>query len=181
MLRTRELPLGERVFRSSNLSVPLLSTNCRPDKYKCWTSDRISKALEAVTLQGLTVRRAAEQYDIPKSTLHDRVSGRVMAGASSGPPKYLTDEEEDELEQFLADCAAIGYGKSRQQVIHLVQEVVTSKGMHVTVTHGWWESFRRPDTQILHFAHQLLSLMPGHWLAIQTHLKVILTYLKRHL
>ena len=60
-----------------------------------------------------------------------------MAGVSSGPPKYLTDEEEDELEQFLAGCAAIGYGKSWQQVIYLVQEVVTSKGMHVAVTHGW--------------------------------------------
>ena len=147
MLRTRELPLGERVFRSSSLSVPLVSTIRRPDKYKCWTSDHMSKALDAVSLQGLTVRRAAEQYGVPKSTLHDRVSGRVMAGACSGPPKYLTEEEEDELEQFLAGCASIGYGKSRQQVIQLVQEVVTCKGMHVTVTHGWWESFRRrhPD------------------------------------
>ena len=25
--------------------------------------------------QGVAVRRAAEEYDVPKSTLHDRVSG----------------------------------------------------------------------------------------------------------
>ena len=114
----------------------------------------MQKALDAVKLQGLSVRRAAEEYDIPKSTLHDRVSGRVLTGVCSGPPKYLTDEEEEEeLETFLTGCASVGYARSRQQVIQLVQEVVSRKGMIVTVTHGWWESFRRRHTKLtLHTA-----------------------------
>lgn len=52
---------------------------------------------------------------------------------------YTTDEEENELEQFLVGCASISYDKSRQDVIQLVQEMVTSMqaSMHVTVTHSW--------------------------------------------
>lgn len=52
---------------------------------------------------GQSVRRAAETYGVPKSTLQDRVSGKVPFGAKSGPLSYLT-EEEDELDSFLTSC-----------------------------------------------------------------------------
>ena len=45
----------------------------------------------------LSVRRAAAQYDIPPSTLHDCVSGEVSAGAVSGAPHCLDEDEEKEL------------------------------------------------------------------------------------
>lgn len=86
---------------------------------------------------------SAEQYCVPKSTLHDHLSGRVQSGASSGPPRYLTDEEEMELVDFLTGCVSVGYAQSRSDVIQLVQKVVARKGMHSTVTHGWWDSFKR--------------------------------------
>ena len=81
------------------------------------------------------------EFDVPKSTLHDRLSGKVTVRGQSRPQKYLTDEEEEELENFLTGCASVGFAKSRQQVIELVQEVVHQKGLNVRVSHGWWESF----------------------------------------
>ena len=102
--------------------------HCRPVKYKSWTDDHVSKAIDAVHKENLSVRRAALEFDVPKSTLHDRLIGRVVLGGQSGPQKYLTDEEEDELEEFLVGCASVGFARSRQQVIELVQEVVNRKG-----------------------------------------------------
>ena len=134
MWRSVDLPLKDRVLKSSSLSVPLISGSKRPEKYKQWNDGRMERAIDAVRNQGLTVRRAAEEYSIPKSTLHDRLSGRVQAGACSGPPKYLTDEEENELEEFLVGCASVGYARSCQQVIQLMQEVVIRKGLPVRVT-----------------------------------------------
>lgn len=58
----------------------------------------------------LMVRRAAMTYNIPKSTLHDRVSGKVLPGAKSGALRYLTDEEE-ELVRWIEGCAEVGYAK----------------------------------------------------------------------
>ena len=97
---------------SISLPVPLAPLPNRPDKNKCWMDGRMEKAMAAVKDQGFSVRRAAEEYAIPKSTLHDRVSGRVLAGVCSGPPKYLTDEEEAELERYLTHCSSVGFARS---------------------------------------------------------------------
>lgn len=101
------------------------------------------KAYEAVVSGELSVRRAAEEFDVPRATLHDRLTGRIQFGVSSGPPKYLTDDEENELALFLKNCAKVGYARNRLQVINLVQQIVAKKNLDVKVTHGWWESFKR--------------------------------------
>ena len=44
-----------------------------------------------------TVRRAALEYNVSKSTLHNTVSGNILPGAVGGPPRHLNDEEEEEL------------------------------------------------------------------------------------
>jgi len=77
----------------------------------------MKRAHEAVTERGLTVRRAAEEYRVPRSTLHDRISGKVQFGARSGPSPYLTEQEENELEDFLCNCAWVGYARTRLQVL----------------------------------------------------------------
>ena len=63
----------------------------------------------------MTIRQAALHYGIMKSTLDDRVSGRVLTGATSGPQTYLDEQEEKELVQFLLRSSEIGYAKSRKQ------------------------------------------------------------------
>ena len=108
-----------------------------------WNKERFFKAVDAVENKGFTVRQAAEEFNFPKSTLHDRLCEKHLAGAKSGPEKYLFDEEESELEEFPISCASVGFAKSRNQVIELVQELMKRKGRKVTVSHGRWESFRR--------------------------------------
>ena len=78
---------------------------------------------------GSSVGRAAEEHGVPRSTLHDRVNGRVTHGAKSGPRKYLTTLEKDQLVAHLQNCASIGYGKSRKETLALVQAVVEKKGI----------------------------------------------------
>lgn len=52
----------------------------------------VEYALKAVEKRE-SVHRAAELYSVPKSTLYDRMSGRVTEGAKSGPLPSLTIEE----------------------------------------------------------------------------------------
>ena len=105
------------------------------------------KAIEAVS-QGMSVRRAALDFNIPKSTLNDRISGRVIHGMLSGRPKYLTNTEEEELVRFLIRSSSIGYPRTRHEVIALVQRICVNKGLNVTNTHGWWEAFCRRNPSI---------------------------------
>ena len=115
---------------------------CRGE-YKQWTERQMGLAMNAVVKDGLSVRRAAEEFGVPKSTLGDRISGRVLPGAVSGPGKYLTDQEEEELTCFLLRCASIGYPRSRLEVIAIVQRLCDQRGLNKVVSHGWWESFCR--------------------------------------
>ena len=69
----------------------------------------MESALKAVISEGYSVRWASEVFNVPRLTLGDRVSGRVVPGAKSGSERYLTAGEENELVQFLTRLAAIGY------------------------------------------------------------------------
>ena len=64
-----------------------------------WDDTSLMNAMAAVE-SGASVRRAAEMFNIPKSTLHDRVTEKV-AFRKSGPNHYLTIEEEEKLASFL--------------------------------------------------------------------------------
>jgi len=147
---TPQLPLKDSVIRASSLSFnPAFQPSLgRPNHYKSWDEEKLRKAYEAVQREGMTVRKAADAYCVSKSTLQDRISGRVAFGAMSVPPKYLTDGEEEELVNFLVGSASIGYARIRKQVIALVQSVMSRKGLNVVVSHGWWESFKRRHPNI---------------------------------
>ena len=50
--------------------------------------------MEAIE-KGDAIRMAAEKVSVPRSSLHDRVSGRVQHGKQPSKPPYLTLEEEE--------------------------------------------------------------------------------------
>ena len=47
-----------------------------------------------------------------------RVSAKHLPGLKSEPEKYLTNDEETELEEFLIGCAFVGFARSRTQVLN---------------------------------------------------------------
>jgi len=141
--RTSSRDLKYRTFRSRSTSPwPGDKAKCsiRARAYKTWEDISMTKAIEAVE-DGVSIRRAgraAEMYNVPRSTLNDRTRGKIVHGAHSGPP-YLTPSEDDELARFLIRCARIGYPRSRQQVLALVQQVMKSKGIQGT---SWWSRYK---------------------------------------
>ena len=138
------LPLSRRVIRSH--SKPPTSTNSenlQRGSYRQWDDVNMQNAMIAVE-KGEPVRRAAEMFNVPKSTLHDHITGKVMFGARSGPDPYLSLEEEEELASFLVQTAKIGYPHTKKQILSLVQQIVDSKEIDTTVSNGWWERFCMP-------------------------------------
>ena len=70
---------GDRIHCMA--SAAALATSGRLPYYKVWNNESMEKAIESVKQQEFSVRQAAEVYSIPKSTLHDRISGKVVHGA----------------------------------------------------------------------------------------------------
>ena len=87
MLRKRR----SSTIRKRSTSVPAtLSVSPRvAKKRKEWNNENMTAALKAVE-DGENLSRAARDHGIPKTTLYDRVSGKVVRGVNPGPRPYLT-------------------------------------------------------------------------------------------
>lgn len=124
-------PLGE----------PQTELECpEPKKYKQWEDVSM---LGAVT-EGTGINRAALEFGVPKSTLKDRVAGRVQHGCKSGKTPYQSSSEEQELVDYLVSCSKIGYPKRRDDVIGIVHRTLENKtGFPVEdfKGKGWWARF----------------------------------------
>lgn len=46
---------------------------------------------------GSPINQVARDHGVPKTTLRDRLSGRIVHGSKPGPTPYLTSSEELEL------------------------------------------------------------------------------------
>ena len=82
-------------------------------------------AISRVQDDGLSVNQAADLHGVPRSTLKDRLSGRVIHGTKSGPKSYLTAEEENELVMHLLQVSKMGFGKTRRDVKNHCAGVLT--------------------------------------------------------
>ena len=97
-----------------------------PKKCKKWMKEQMVKAIEAVK-SGSGINRAALDYGVPRTTLKDQLSGQVKDGVLPGPDPYLASGEDKELATFLVDCASVGFGKTRREVMEIVEQVVLEK------------------------------------------------------
>ena len=138
-----------RERRLNNVQKP---ASKRPSKLRQWTDDGMVRALNAVQSGILGVNEAARDYKILPTTLKDRLSGRVIHGTNMGAKPYLSREEEQELVEFLLNCAKMGYGKTRKEVLGIVHAMVEKKGIKLEngVTQGWWVKFckRWPEIKL---------------------------------
>ena len=98
--------------------------------------------MEAVQ-KGCNVKRAAEVYEVPRTTLQDRVLGKVVHGKKPGPQPYLNKEEEGDLAEFIEVVADVGFGKTRNQIKAMVENVAKDKGTlrKSKISDGWYRRF----------------------------------------
>ena len=107
-------------------------------------------AIDAVK-GGENVLRAAKQFGVPRQTLGDRVSGKVVHGTKPGPKPSLTSVEENQLSNFLVDVAKAGYGKTRKQIMGLAESVARDKGRMTgqkKISDGWFRRFMTRQPQL---------------------------------
>ena len=112
-------------------------------------------AMESVK-GGLSIKRAAELHGVPRTTLQDRVKGKVMHGVNPGPQLYLQPDEEKELSCFLTEVAAVGYRRTQKQVKFLAKIVAkdksvlrsTPKNKDGKVSDGWFRRFMQRQKTI---------------------------------
>ena len=72
-------------------------------------------AMNAVS-KGCSINRAVIEHRLCRTTLKDRISGKVQHGIRPGRKPYLNKLEEGNLVEFLEVVAGVGYGKTRNKL-----------------------------------------------------------------
>ena len=142
-LRIGQRKVLTRRKRSRSAPAILVSPTKPSKRRKQWSDVQMEAAIEAVQTGQSGINCAARDHGVPPTTLKDRISGRVQNNTKPGPAKYLSDKEESELSTFLKDCAAVGYGKTRREVMRIAELQAKRKGVlrKERISSGWWRQF----------------------------------------
>ena len=122
--------------------------------YRSYDSDELNRAFEAVIDNDMSIRKASQSFGVPKSTLMDRLHGRVSLDVvKSGPLPLFSDEQEALLTGHLKTMAEVGYGYSRQETINLASDYAIFLGLrdkHHPLTDRWLYNFldRWPELKV---------------------------------
>lgn len=108
LLRKSQRKRGRPRSKSAPAAV---STEKLGKKRKQWSNTAMEAAIKSVTDENTPISRSAKVHGVPKSTLHDRISGKVCHGKKPGPKQLLSPAEEEEFSNFLIEVAQAGYGK----------------------------------------------------------------------
>ena len=85
-------------------------------------SERYRNALQDITEATLSIREAANKWGVTKSTLHERLQGKVGVDRRPGPPSILTKEEEHRIAVWLLEMADRGFGVSKDDLLDTVKK-----------------------------------------------------------
>jgi len=96
-------------------------------KIKTWSDESMLLPINAVRDGIMSVNTAAWNYEVPPSSLMDRISGRVKHGTKPCPIPYLTVGEK-ELHDFLVQVAAMGCLKTKREVLVILERTLKIKG-----------------------------------------------------
>ncbi|XP_008214724.1 uncharacterized protein LOC103317729 [Nasonia vitripennis] len=102
---------------------------------------------------GMPVKTASEKYQIPRTTLHNKMTARY-ADKRPGPETVLTTAEENALVQWIANSSKQGLMVGKQQLVNSVAFLVKTLNRENPFSNGrpgrhWYQSFLRRHKDIV--------------------------------
>ena len=126
-----------------------------------WTKGSMAAAVRNVEA-GMGIREASRLYNIPFETLRRRINHIVPLECRSGPPTVLTEGEEHQLASYCVKMADMGFGLSREDVMHTAFKIAEAMGRKHPFSNGsagraWFDGFRARHPNLTIRSAQSLS------------------------
>ncbi|KAG5841689.1 hypothetical protein ANANG_G00169370 [Anguilla anguilla] len=113
-------------------------------KKRClWSEEAMRSAIEAC-MEGMMVREAVRLYQVPRSTLADRVKGRVSHGVTGGPRPILSKSGELSVVRYCQYMASHGHPLNRSQCVAFGTSIRRERDPQAKpLSRTWWRNFRQ--------------------------------------
>lgn len=111
-----------------------------------YSTEKMLLAVDAVK-SGLSIRKAAEKYGVPRSSLGDRISGRIAPDARPGKMPVIPAEVESAMVEKAMSLADQGFGVSKKQLTARAGQLCRTMGLKNRFTNGipgkaWWSGLQ---------------------------------------
>lgn len=112
-----------------------------------YTDTDVYRALDEIH-NGASISESARKFDIPRSTLSEKRSGRLPTEHRMGPPTILSSEEEALLVKWIFHVGEAGFPVTKDQLLDSVQMILNKSKRETIFTDNrpgrkWYEGFRR--------------------------------------
>lgn len=121
---------------------------------KTYTEEMLQKALEAIK-QGLSKKKAANIFQVPRSTLQFKMKFPAKKCSHRGPRTVLNKNEELSLKAWLIESSLDGYPKRKEDLLYRVAQILKKLQRPNPFKNGvpgdtWYKLFlkRHPDIAI---------------------------------
>ena len=101
-----------------------------------WPEQAMIDAMKEVE-DGMPVATAAREHSVPRTSLQNRMSGKVTHGKRPGRKPYLDPDEETQLAEFIIECASVGYGKTRIEIMTIAENTARDKKVKERQDYTW--------------------------------------------
>jgi hypothetical protein len=103
--------------------------------------DDLADAILAITEEGVSLVRAAQQYGVPKSTLSNRIKGQRAQAQQIQPNRRISVEDEDLIKQWFILQEFLGNGLSYNQIQKAVENLLQQRGDNEPLGANWAKKF----------------------------------------
>lgn len=124
-----------------------------PKDIRKYSEEQMKKAIDAVK-SGMSNRKAASLYGVPRTTLLFRMSSKFTK-TRLGPQTILTTEEETLLVHWITECHKKGFPKRKEDIQATVKQFLDKTSRENPFTNntpgnGWYRSFlsRNPSVTL---------------------------------
>jgi len=94
------------------------------DKKFKYSEEQMQLSLEGITSKSLSLNKASIKYNISKSTLSMKLSGKTPLVRKIGPSSFLSVEEENRIKAWILNNATLGFPLKEEDVKDSVQRVI---------------------------------------------------------
>ena len=113
---------------------------------------QLEQALLAIG-DGMSVRKAAKTWSVPRSTLIDLKGGLYLVSSRPGPNPVMTAEEEKLICEWIMELARRGIPLSRTTLLDTIQDIINSDSRPNPFTNGrpgrsWFSAFLKRHPEI---------------------------------
>jgi hypothetical protein len=114
--------------------------------------ERIQQAIEALQAGTVSSQRAAsERFNVPRTTLRNRIDGMRSAQELHQSQQRLTPEEEEAIKRTLYTLNRWGWPATVRYLESLALTMLKAKGDHKVLGHHWYKNYlaRHPDLKAI--------------------------------